>query len=88
MEGLSVILWAVGGGFTIMFGLLGFMWSSINCRFDKVDKIFDKFESKIEKLELKMEDIDKRLCRIEGGLHSNSYCSLSNQNNKRKNFHG
>jgi predicted nuclease with TOPRIM domain len=94
MEKLDIILWAMGGGFAALFALMGFMWSAMNSKFDKVDdmfdridKRFDKIDERFERLEAKVEDIDRRLCRIEGGLASNSHCALSTHNHKKK-YHG
>ena len=83
MDKTDIILWAIGGGFTALFALLGFMWSALNA---KMDQRCDKIEQRFDKLDAKVEDVDRRLCRIEGGLASNSYCSLANlnQNGKRK----
>lgn len=47
MEGTQVILWSMGGGFTVTFGLLVFMWNAMSSRFDKVDARFDKLEEKV-----------------------------------------
>lgn len=87
MEKLDIILWAMGGGFAALFALMGFMWSALNSKFDKIDQKFDKIDEKFDKLETKVEDIDRRLCRIEGGLASNSHCALSSHNHKKK-YHG
>jgi uncharacterized protein YdcH (DUF465 family) len=55
-------------------------FDKVDAKFDKVDARFDKMDARFDRLESKVEDIDRRLCRVEGGLNSNSYCSLSNKN--------
>ena len=77
MNSLDILVWGMGGGFTVLFALLCFLWSAMSSRFDKVDERFERLEAKVE-------DIDRRLCRIEGGLASNSYCAISNYGNKKR----
>lgn len=63
MESLHVILWAMGGGFTLMFGLLLVIWNSVSRRMDKFDE--------------KLTDIDRRLCRLEGAFSAKDCCVLN-----------
>ena len=65
----EIILWSMGSGFTITFGLMAFMWNNINKKFDKVDNRFDKLDEKVT-------DIDRRLCRLEGAFASKDCCMI------------
>lgn len=80
MDKLDIILWVLGGGFTIMFTLLGFLWKHMNSefktRFDKVDTRFDKVEEKIT-------DIDRRLCRLEGAFSAKECCAVKHINDAK-----
>jgi hypothetical protein len=49
MENINILLWAMGSGFTLIFGLLLVVWNSL--------------VSRIEKLDEKLTDVDRRLCR-------------------------
>lgn len=62
-------------------------FEKVDQKFEKVDQRFDKVDQRFEKLESKVEDIDRRLCRIEGGLASSSYCVLKDHGHKKK-HHG
>lgn len=84
MDKIDILLWTVGGGFTVMFGLLITMWHHFNQRFDKVDKRFEKIDNKFEKvdqrfekLEEKVNNLDCRLSRIEGVITAKECCILS-----------
>jgi hypothetical protein len=70
MEKIDILLWAVGGGFLITFGIMKIMWSAMNKGFDKVDQRFDKVDQRFDKVEEKITDIDRRLCRLEGAFSS------------------
>jgi len=53
----EIILWVMGGGFTVVLVLMKTMFSTL-----RVD---------IQKLDEKITDIDRRLCRLEGAFSSN-----------------
>ena len=84
MDKLDIILWVLGGGFTIMFTLLGFLWKHMNSefktRFDKVDTRFDKVDTRFDKVEEKITDIDRRLCRWEGAFSAKECCAVKHIN--------
>lgn len=77
MENVNIILWSLGGGFAVIFGLMLVMWHSLNGRIDKLD-------SRIDKLDEKVTDIDRRLCRIEGSLMSKDCCMLKDDRQQKK----
>lgn len=54
MEKIDILLWAVGAGFAVNFGIMKIIWTSMNQRFDKMEE--------------KITDIDRRLCRLEGAF--------------------
>lgn len=99
IENARVIdIMAVGAMMWIMYSRIEKKFDKIEKKFDRIDEKFDRLEAKIDarfdkvderfdKLESKVEDIDKRVCRIEGGLSSNSYCGLITQNNHKKKYH-
>lgn len=99
MEKIDILLWIVGGGFTLLCALMSFMWSSINGRVDRVEtslntkidhveKILtgrmDKLDERIDKLDEKLTDVDRRLCRIEGSLAARDYCVLKDDHRHKK----
>ena len=65
MDKLDIILWAMGGGFTLVFGLMLAMWNSINKQYSDLT---NRFESRMDKFDEKLTDIDRRLCRMEGAF--------------------
>lgn len=67
MEKIDILLWAVGGGFSLNFALLGVVWRSLNAKIDAVDV---RLSSRMDKLDEKATDIDRRLCRLEGAFSS------------------
>lgn len=74
---LNLLLWVIGGGFGVTFGILGFMWTSLHNRIDRL-------EQRIDRLDEKMTDIDRRLCRLEGAFTMQQGCALSNDKVVRK----
>ncbi len=70
MEKIDIILWAIGGGFLIVFGSLKMMWNEMTSRFDKLDE--------------KVTDIDRRLCRLEGAFTSKEFCVLKNDRQSQR----
>ena len=77
MEKIDIILWIIGAGFTINFGLMLVMWNSLNKRIDGTD-------AKIEKLDEKLTDVDRRLCRLEGAFASKDCCMIKDDKYNRK----
>ncbi len=77
MEKIDVVLWIIGAGFAINFGLMQFMWNGINKRIDATD-------SKIDKLDEKLTDVDRRLCRLEGAFASKDCCMIKDDKYIRK----
>lgn len=73
MEKIDIVLWVMGGGFTLML----VMWGSLNKRMDKID-------SRIEKLDEKVTDIDRRVCRIEGMMTKQEGCAIRASNDIRE----
>lgn len=88
MEKIDILLWVVGGGFTLSFALMSFMWSSINGRVDRVETRINDVEksltTRIDKLDEKLTDVDRRLCRIEGSLAARDYCVLKEDHRHKK----
>lgn len=76
MEKIDILIWAIGGGFAIMFTLMKMMWSDMNRRFTQVDSRFDKLEEKIT-------DMDRRLCRLEGAFSAKECCALKADSHRR-----
>ena len=76
MDKLDLIIWMMGSGFTIIFGLMIILWNGLNARIDKLNERIDKLSEKVE-------DVDRRLCRIEGSLSTQGHC-LFNQSYKEK----
>lgn len=69
MDKFDLLIWIVGGGFTLNFTLLLVIWNSLNHRIDKLENRMDKFDEKLT-------DIDRRLCRMEGAFSSKEFCGL------------
>ncbi len=61
MDTIQILVWVIGVGFTLMFGLMAVMWNSLNSSIGKLD-------DRIGKLDEKVTDIDRRLCRLEGAF--------------------
>lgn len=78
MEKIDILLWAIGGGFTLIFALLCIMWNNMNHRFDKVDQRFNKIDETIQ-------DIDRRLCRLEGAFSQKECCMLKEHHHHKAN---
>lgn len=70
MDKLDLIMWMIGGGFSVGLGLLTIVWSSLTTR--------------IEKLDEKLTDVDRRVCRIEGALNNKDCCMIKDSNTMRK----
>ena len=68
MEAISVMLWSMGGGFAVLFGVFLTMWHGMNQKFESVTRDFksmdEKFETKFsdmdKKFETKFSDMDKK----------------------------
>lgn len=76
MDKIDLVLWVVGGGFTIYFGILISMWGSINSKIDGLDQ---RLSNKIDKLDEKVTDIDRRICRLEGAFASKDCCMIKDE---------
>lgn len=66
----QLLLWALGGGFGLTYGLLAIVWSSLNNR--------------IEKLDEKITDVDRRLCRLEGAFSAKDCCILKEDSHSKR----
>ncbi len=61
MEAINVILWSMGGGFAVMFGVIVAMWHDQNHKIYAMDKKFDsKFETMDKKFDSKFDAMDKK----------------------------
>jgi len=70
MEKVDIILWIIGAGFAINFGLMQFMWNGLSFKIDKLDE--------------KLTDVDRRLCRLEGAFASKDCCMIKDDKHSRK----
>ncbi len=61
MDQLTILTWAIGGGFAGTWTMMFFMYKTMEKRFEQVEKRIDRLAEKVE-------DIDRRLCRIEGAI--------------------
>jgi len=77
MEKLDIILWILGAGFTITYGLMIIMWNSLNNRMDYLTNRVDKMDDKVT-------DIDRRLCRMEGAFSQKECCMLKHDGEMKK----
>jgi chromosome segregation ATPase len=59
------VVMAILGAAWLHNGRLGTLESSINRRFDEVDRRIGAVERRLERLETKVDDIDRRLTRLE-----------------------
>ncbi len=81
MEKIDVLLWTIGSGFALVFGLMLVLWNAMNQRFDNLEK---SLVSKIDKLDEKLTDVDRRLCRLEGAFSSKDCCMIKDERTLRK----
>lgn len=70
MSDINIILWAMGGGFGIIFTILMITRNESNKRLDKMQETIT--------------DIDRRLCRLEGAFSNKDCCVIKDSNEKRK----
>lgn len=77
MDKIDILLWIVGSGLALVFGLMMVMWNSITHRFDLSDR-------KIEKLDEKLTDVDRRLCRLEGAFASKDCCMIKDERHLKR----
>lgn len=99
MEMMTILMWAIGGGFVIILGCFKVIYNEIKetrielgdriYRVDeklssKINRVDEKLSSKIDNLDEKVTDIDRRLCRIEGALLAKECCVLKDDKNKKK----
>jgi hypothetical protein len=87
MEYTQIILWMIGSGFGITFGLLLVIWnhisnleSKLSAKISEVDsKLSDvdsKLSAKIFEVDRRLSEVDKRLYGIETVLHMKDCCVL------------
>lgn len=84
MEKLDIIIALISGAFTIVFGLLLIVWSSLNKNIhnaevrvtNRIDSVEKSLSKRIDKLDEKLTDVDRRLCRMEGAFTSKDCCML------------
>lgn len=81
MDHLEIILWAMSGGFAIMFALMLAMWNGLSAKGDRL-------ENKMDKLDEKLTDIDRRLCRLEGAFTAKDCCVLNESHRHHKQAEG
>lgn len=81
MEKVDILLWIVGSGFGLTFGLLLVIWNSINQRIDNTER---SLSNRIDKLDEKVTDVDRRLCRLEGAFSSKDCCMIKDERQLRK----
>lgn len=81
MESLDIILWTIGGGFSVLFSLMIVVWNSLSGRVEWLEK---SLSQKIEKLDEKLTDVDRRLCRLEGAFASKDCCMIKDDRQSRK----
>jgi hypothetical protein len=99
MEMMTILMWAIGGGFVIILGCFKVLYNEIKeTRIDlgdriyrveeklssKINRVDEKLSTKIDNLDEKVTDIDRRLCRIEGSLSSRDCCMLKDDKSKKK----
>ncbi len=92
MENLDIILWVMGGGYTLIFGLMLVMWNSLNQKIDNIASSLNErisnsekiLSARMDKLDEKMTDIDRRLCRLEGAFASKDCCMIKDERHLRK----
>jgi len=77
VHSINILLWAMAGGFTVIFSLMLIIWSSIN-------NVKKDLSAIIGKLDDKVTDIDRRVCRIEGALNNKEGCVIKASNELRK----
>lgn len=69
MENYNIILWAVSGGLTFIFGLMIIMWNHMNNCFDKTNlefqKIYQLLDQRFDKLDQRFEKVDQRFDKLE-----------------------
>lgn len=82
MEKIDILIWVIGVGFTLNFGIMMMMWKGLNDRMDRLEDRMDRIEARIEKLDEKMTDIDRRLCRLEGAFASKDCCMIKDHGSK------
>lgn len=70
MEKIDIVLWAMAGGFSIIFGLLLVVWTTLWKAIGKLDE--------------KVTDIDRRLCRLEGAFSAKDCCMLTTNREFKK----
>jgi len=58
-------------------GLMSWIYSRLDKRFDKIDQRFDRLEEKVE-------DIDRRLCRLEGAFSAKECCVIKEDRHYRR----
>lgn len=81
MESLDIILWTIGGGFSVLFSLMIVVWNSLSGRVEWLEK---SLSQKIEKLDEKLTDVDRRLCRLEGAFAFKDCCMIKDDRQSRK----
>jgi hypothetical protein len=42
MDKIDILLWAVGSGFTLVFGLMLVIWNSMNQRFENAERAMNQ----------------------------------------------
>lgn len=73
MDKLDIILWVLGGGFTLML----LMWHSLNSKIEKVDeslcKRIDKLEDELGFIRKEVVSLDKEVAIITATLRFNGF---------------
>ena len=73
MDKLDVILWVIGGGFTLML----IMWHRMENKFDKVD-------TDIKDVRTEIKELRTSINRMEGAFYSKECCMLKEERHLKK----
>lgn len=95
MEKLDILIWVMGGGFTLMLVLWNHMNSQLtalktdmNSQLTAIktdmDGQFADVRGEIKELRGDVKDIDRRLCRLEGSFASKDCCMIKDARHLEK----
>mgnify|MGYP001559714703 CR=1 FL=1 len=72
MDQLTILTWAIGGGFAGTWAMMFFMFNNLNKKmdagFEQVDKRFEQVDKRFEQVENRIDRLDARLDRLENRL--------------------
>lgn len=81
---LTILLWVIGGGFGVTFGLMAMMWNNMNSRFDKVDERFGKVDDRFDRIETRLTRIENDMIEIKTILRLKEGCVIKDSSQLRK----